>query len=383
MSKRPSEPGSDGPNLPLEEIGRHLAEAAHDLRNPLASILALSDLLARGGRREDPAELGRRIAENARHCRAIVEDLLRLASGARAEFETVALGDLVGDLLTRRASRASGPRIAFTSPGFGARVRGIPSELARVVENLVGNAEEVMAEAGRDGRIAVSVRERPDGQVELNVCDEGPGIPEDLLPRIFEPFARGRVGGTGLGLAVCARVVEEHGGAITAENAPQGGACFRILLPALDESAPAPIAPKSAAAPDASPATPPEPLRILVVDDDRNTVETYRRVLALDGHEVVSASRGEEGLNLLLSEPFDLALVDVRLPDLSGPRFHERLRQVRPDRAARLVFATGDWHKEETRAFLNASGCPYLIKPFEIDELRAAVRLATDNRSRP
>ena len=121
------------------------------------------------------------------------------------------------------------------------------------------------------------------------------------------------------------------------------------------------------------PASPPGGHRILLIDDDREILETYEVILSLDDHQVVACDRGKKALELLRDDTFDAILCDIKLPDLRGPEFFERLKEFAPEKAARVIFATGDVVNDSTRAFLASSSNPALIKPFQVEDLQQAI----------
>ncbi|CAA9288973.1 MAG: Two-component system sensor histidine kinase, partial [uncultured Corynebacteriales bacterium] len=222
-------------------VRRFTADAAHALAAPLASIRGHAELARRvpGPLPPDVAyALGRVEAESARLA-AAVEDLLllaRLDGGDRGRPGPVDLARLVVEAVG--GARAAGPehRWVLELPDRPVRVTGDADRLRQVVANLLGNAR-THTPAGSTVTVTLAGAGGPgDGTVRLTVADDGPGIPADLLPRVFERFARGErarsraPGGTGLGLAIVSAVVRAHGGTVRADSSPAGTA-FRIRLP--------------------------------------------------------------------------------------------------------------------------------------------------------
>ncbi|ADW21116.1 MULTISPECIES: HAMP domain-containing sensor histidine kinase [Thermus] len=230
-------------NLPKDEFGRmveavnsllfalkeakekeraFLAEASHELRTPLTVLLGHLDRL-----RRNPQDLEalRTMEATAERMRRLVEDLLSLARGEAERTLNPHIVDLKA--LAEEAAREYG--VAFQ--GEALEVLGDPDRLLQMLRNLIANGVRA---AGREG---VWVRlKREGGNALLEVEDHGPGIPEDLLPRLFERFARGPGGGTGLGLAIAQAIAKAHGGEITVESQP-GLTLFRVRLPLLEEEA--------------------------------------------------------------------------------------------------------------------------------------------------
>ncbi|MEE9392530.1 MAG: response regulator [Planctomycetota bacterium] len=355
----------------LESMGARLAEVVHDLRNPLGSIMALAEILERNAKAGDQRLIAN-LKENATQCRAIVDDLLFFSSDRHAPVEEFQPVKMLSSALEGRPARLSGivVRAVATGPDFD--FRGRPEDVKRLVMNLLRNAEDAMAKNESEGRVTIRFGPSSKGfDLVIEVDDEGPGFPEHF--DLDEPGLN-----AGLGLQICRRVVREHLGRWESSNRLEGGGRVRLTLSNIENSAatvPQPLTPTVAEGDQAVlPA-----LKILVVDDDRNTAETYQRILSLEGHEIETCDRGRAGLSKLLNSEFDLALVDVKLPDLSGPSFFAELKQKDPAKAQRVLFATGDVSNEDTVRFLNKTGNPFLIKPFELAELRAAMLTLLQN----
>jgi signal transduction histidine kinase len=236
----------------LASVGRLSAGLAHEIGNPLAAVLGLAELLEQGGlSAEEQREFLARITRETRRMHRILRDLLdfarRAPEGASSAAHTADLAAVVDDAVKLVAPQKDLRRVDIEQrlPEGGARVRGAHDELVQVLLNLLLNAADAVA---GEGRIVVEVTAAPDAddaapageaapaarEVVLTVRDTGPGIAPEIAGRLFEPFATTKpVGeGTGLGLAVCATIVERCGGRIAARDAPGGGAEFEVRLPA-------------------------------------------------------------------------------------------------------------------------------------------------------
>jgi CheY-like chemotaxis protein/anti-sigma regulatory factor (Ser/Thr protein kinase) len=241
-------------------------------------------------------------------------------------------------------------------------VEGDETRLEQVVTNLVDNAARYTPEGGH---IAVRVGTGPEG-AHVEVEDDGSGISQELLPRVFDLFTQGQrtidraQGGLGLGLALVRRLVELHGGRVRAESAGPGrGARFTVLLKAI----PPPLAAPAAAE---APRTNGEPLSIVVVEDNPDGRETLMAVLEMQGHEVHGADSGPAGLDALRRYHPDLAIVDIGLPGFDGYELARRVRAVAGLARTRLVALTG-YGQEEDRAHAKRAGFDwFLVKPADM-----------------
>jgi CheY-like chemotaxis protein len=239
-------------------------------------------------------------------------------------------------------------------------VKGDPHQLSQVVLNLVLNAATAMQDSSAPRQLAIGTRLN-DGRdtVEISVADSGPGIAPELRERIFERFftTKAADGGTGLGLAICRDIVAAHGGRISAHASAQGGALFRVQLPAAHRA-------ERVAASAQSEASSVPGYRVLVVDDESEIASLLREILELAGHEVDVAASGESALRCVTQGDYDFVLSDMRMPGMDGAMFYQALRRQRPELVARLAFITGDTLSPNVAGFLRRTGIPHLAKPF-------------------
>lgn len=356
----------------LASLGEMLAGVAHELNNPLTGVLGFAQLLE--AQVADPAhrEDLRKLAQEALRAARIVQQLLRFARQHNPERRATDLNHLAtaAALAIEVECRAAGIAVE-TELAADLPVSWIdPHQVQQVVVALVTNARQAMAAAGRNGRIRLTTRHAA-GVLELEVADQGPGISADVLPRIFDPFFTTKAPGegTGLGLSLCHSMVAAHGGEIWAESTLGAGTTFHVRLPVI-------LPPGASEAPGSRRALPraARALRVLVADDEPAVRELAADVLTARGHAVESAPDGEVALKRLGESPFDVLLIDVRMPGLDGRAAVDRLRACEAAGAPpRIVVMTGDGVREETRQWLDATRLPVLDKPFTLEALAEAV----------
>src|SRR5690349_7775755 len=259
----------------LAAVGQLVTGIAHEINNPLATIMGQAEMLGR--RLSDPGPLERvtKIADCAMRAAKIVRGLQTFVRPQPHEMASLDLRDVVARVVSLRedAMRFNGVELLEDLAEDVPPVLGDASQLDQVVLNLVINAEQAVA-AATTPRIAIGVGVH-DSRVRLTVSDTGPGIPADILPRIFEPFFSTKAPNqnSGLGLSISYSIVQNHGGRLIAESAPGGGATFSVELPAHRGPVPVPL-------PRSDPDGP--PLRrgtIIVVEDEPHVAGMLRDLL--------------------------------------------------------------------------------------------------------
>jgi two-component system NtrC family sensor kinase len=365
----------------MSAIGQLIAGVAHDLNNPLASVVGFADLLGEAEdvpeRLEEPLAVIRQEAERAS---GIVRNLLSFARRQEGERQLQSIRPILEStiLLLKNQLMAQHVELSFTAEPGLPEVEVHANQIKQVFVNIINNATQAIRSANvSGGRITVLAKCWLDG-VAVSIADNGPGMPESVAQHVFEPFfsTKGEGEGTGLGLSICQGIVKEHGGSITVDAGMGTGATFTVELPGATaarlatatELVAAAHAPADAAPPPRSGAT--ERLRVLVVDDEPHILHYMQATLESWGHEVVLASDGSQALKRALTQPFDLIICDLRMPRLGGREMYQTLAQMHPAVAGRMVFATGDTVRGDTLQFLERLGRPFLQKPFKLDELR-------------
>jgi PAS domain S-box-containing protein len=361
----------------MAALGQTISGVAHELNNPLATILSWAERLSQRASLDDALRRGLEtiLGESERAAR-IVRNLLTFARKRQTTRAMVDVNQVVRETL---ALRAYDQRVSNISI-IDALAAGLPQVFAdghqvqQVLLNLVINAEQAMLSAnGRGVLVLRSWHDAAQESVIVEINDDGPGIPDTLQPKIFDPFFTTKdVGqGTGLGLTVAYAIVQEHGGRIRLQSRQGAGASFFVELPVTGGAAPSgrPVALRRNPAPE-----PAGGGSILVVEDEAALATAVLDALRDAGYAAEWAADGEEALRTIGARRFDLVVCDLKMPRVDGMAFYRSLAAAAPALAGRVVFVTGDVAGVEAETFLEESGCRWLAKPFRLGDLLRVVR---------
>jgi signal transduction histidine kinase len=351
----------------METVGTLAGGIAHDVNNQLAAILGQLHL-CREILPEGHQVLNRiqRAEEATRRCAQTTKALLSFSHQSRPELRTVDLNAQVRETATILDRLLGGRiRLGLHLSESLPPIAGDPIQLEQVLMNLAVNARDAMPDGGH---LDLRTYLQADGQVGLEVHDSGPGIPETILPHIFEPFITTKeLGkGTGLGLAMVFGILKAHHGRIVADNAPEGGARFRISLPAAGGGLPVE---SGARAEMALPGTPLAGRRVLVVEDESPLRDLLADALTLARIQVTAAPDGAVAWRAWQAATFDLVLSDHRMPDCTGLELLGRIRATGSTVPFILVSGQGLEDVEEDLA--RDTHVRLLPKPFELPRLMA------------
>jgi two-component system NtrC family sensor kinase len=361
----------------MAALGQTISGVAHELNNPLATILSWAERLSQRSRLDDQVRRGiEAILSESERAARIVRSLLTFARKRQTTRAMVDVNQVVRETL---ALRSYEQRVSNVSV-LDALAAGLPQvfadghQLQQVLLNLVINAEQAMLAANGRGTLVVRTwHDAPQESVILEINDDGPGIADEVQPKIFDPFFTTKeVGkGTGLGLTVAYAIVHEHGGRIRLESHPGAGASFYVELPVSGGTL---TPPPSARGRLTDPAESVAGASILVVEDEAQLANAVVESLRDAGYVVDHAPDGEQALTMIGAKAFDLVICDLKMPRLDGKAFHKRLTAQSPDLAKRVIFVTGDVVGTDAEQFLDETGCPWLAKPFRLGDLLRAVR---------
>jgi two-component system, chemotaxis family, CheB/CheR fusion protein len=364
--------------LQIRQREAFLATLSHELRNPLGAALNASrivrDSRADQATRSEAAEIIERQISIARTLLVDLLDVSRIAQGKIDLKRTVLdLRDLVH--LVRETTQSEIVRhqqeLIFHLPEQPMWVSGDRTRLLQIQVNLIHNAAKYSPLGSR-----IEVRfERDEDCVLVSVADQGIGIPGDQLTRIFDPFVQigesqnQSEGGLGVGLTLVRTLVELHGGRVSA--ASQGhdqGSTFRVWIPSV---AVVPSVAKEIEALTIPAIAPPAALscKIVLIEDIEDSRRMLQSLLELDGHTVFSAADGESGLQLIVHERPDVALVDIGLPGISGHDVARLVRETPESCHVRLIALTGYGRQTDIDQALASGFDSHLTKPVDPDQL--------------
>ena len=365
----------------MASVGTLAAGVAHEINNPLASVLAnldlamleleeLAPLVGTAVELSSLREELRDAREGAERVRHIVRDLKLFSRSEDERLEPVEVRRVLESSLRMAWNEIRHRATLVKNYSEVPLVNANEARLGQVFLNLIVNAAQSIGE-GRANENELRITTRMAGnRVVVDVADTGSGIPPELMGRLFTPFFTTKPAGvgTGLGLSICHRLVSAMGGELTVESAIGKGTVFHVALPAAAAHGTATVAaPEQTASPQGRRG------RVLVVDDEARICSVISRVLGVH-HDVVCFTDSRQALRQILDgPPADVILCDLMMPIMTGMDLYAQLQQARPDHAGRMVFLTGGAFTQGGRVFLDDVKNPRVEKPFDLAELRRLV----------
>jgi PAS domain S-box-containing protein len=358
----------------MAALGQTISGVAHELNNPLATILSWAERLSERAL-DDHSRRGVDVilAESERAAR-IVRNLLTFARKRQSTRAMIDLNHVVRETLALRTyeQRLSNIDVVTALAAGLPQVFADSHQIQQVLLNLVINAEQAMVSTNGRGSLVVRTWHDIDRDaVVLEVTDDGPGISAEMRGKIFDPFFTTKeVGkGTGLGLTVAYAIVQEHGGRIRVEERAQG-ASFLVELPVTGvdggmKSMRSQGIPSMEAVRGAS---------VLLVEDEKALAAAVSEALTDAGLNVDHAGDGEEALARVRQRSYDAVICDLKMPRVDGMMLYRAMAAATPALARRVIFVTGDVAGTDAERFLEDSGCRWLAKPFRLGDLLRAVR---------
>jgi PAS domain S-box-containing protein len=363
----------------LSALGELLASVAHELNNPLSVLIGQALMLKETALDEQSAERAEKIGTSADRCARIVKTFLAMARRKSGETVPVDINQLIERALEFAAYslRTTGVDVTCDLSADLPAVYANEDQLLQTFTNLIVNAEQALRGTEGPRRLDIRTVVFDDGrQVAITFSDNGPGVPEADRTRIFEPlYTTKQTGiGTGLGLALCHRIVEGHGGSLELEDNGRPGATFVVRL---SRDAARNAEPHSTEAGDVGHT---QALRVLVIDDEEDVGSVICDILELEGHSVDVETSARGALERIKQRDYDIILSDMRMPELDGVSFHKILQESSPALVKGLAFITGDTLSPRVSDFLEATDCPYIEKPFMPNDIRGLVERVLANK---
>lgn len=350
-----------------------LATLAHELRNPLAPLMTGLEIIKRDvdGRSKHAAQI--MMERQLQHLVRLVDDLLDVARINHGKIELRKSHITVQSVLdhavemTRPLMESTSQQLNMTRLETPIWIHGDLTRLSQVVGNLLNNAAKYTP-PGKAIRVSAAVE---DGHAVIRVQDDGVGIPQEMLPKVFEMF--GQVnrtidlarGGLGIGLSLALRLVEMHDGSISAESGGVNlGSIFTVRLP-LAKPIPAPTSSSSKDKKSRKHGS----CRVLVVDDNVDAAESLAMLLRIQGHEVFQANNGMDAIAVATAANPHITFLDIGLPDINGYEVCQRLRRNEAFSDMMIVALTG-WGAERDKENALAAGFTrHVVKPVSIELL--------------
>ena len=355
----------------LASVGELAAGIAHELNNPLTGIIGYAQLLSdrQNVSQDIKKDLDRIYYESQRAAR-IVQNLLGFARRHEPQKTYFDVNELIEKTLELRDYQLRTSNIGVCTN----LAPNLPQMLAdyhqmqQVILNILINAEHAIAQTKHRGKITITTSMVEDC-IKISIADDGPGISKNSINRVFDPFFTTReVGsGTGLGLSVCHGIITQHGGKIYVQSQQGRGTIVNIELPPAAEGQA--IVEEKVVVAENRPHRLKATGHILIIDDEPAICDILTRALSEEGYTTDSVSNARTALEKIAENSYELCIIDLKMPQMSGKELYEIMKRRSPSLAQRVVFITGDTITPATENFLTSTGKPYLIKPFNSNQL--------------
>lgn len=355
----------------LSMVGKLVAGVAHEINNPLTAVIGYTELIV-DTTVLDPNQVKEDVSyiyENAIRCRDIVGNLLRFVRKEAIQKNVVDINEVIRNvlkLMDYRLTKKESVRVKWQPVEALPKIIGDARQLEQVFLNLIHNACDAMSDLPYEKIIQIKTEHKGD-HLEIRVSDNGKGIPKGIVEKIFEPFftTKGIGKGTGLGLMLCERIVQECNGTIGVESEEGNGASFIITLPVSQLTAIASLKNEFNFPPVVD-------KRILIIEDEDDLLELMGKVLTEEGNVVEKTNLGKAGFNLMNEKDFDLVITDIELGDANGVELWRKVRDRKPK--MKFAFVTGDFIDPQVISEVVSYGALVLFKPFSVKDFLLNIR---------
>jgi CheY-like chemotaxis protein len=358
----------------LASVGEMAAGIAHEINNPLTGVIGFSDMLLERELPQDMREQVEIIASGSRRVADIVKRLLTFARQHKPAKAMVNVNELIENTLNMRNYVLKTYNIDVNVQ-YDTNIPLInidPGQIQQVFLNLIINAEYSMKKTDKPGKLKI-VTEKIGDRIRISFSDNGTGIAHENIKKLFQPFFTTKpVGeGTGLGLSLSRSIITEHGGTIHAESELNKGATFIVELPITQDNSHEELI-KSCSYFQAKENV--NKINILVVDDEPTVRQFVKSTLNTSNYNVDVTENPYEAIQKIALNNYDLVIIDIRMPGMSGQELFERIINDKPYMSKKILFTTGDSANIEVKDFLQKYKLHSISKPFDHHTLETKIR---------
>jgi PAS domain S-box-containing protein len=355
----------------LASIGEMASGIAHEINNPLTGVVGFSQLLIKKNIPPDIREDLETINHEAQRAAKIVSGLLTFAYQGKPGWSVVDINQILLNTLELRTyeMELNNIRVVKKLDKNLPLTNADGAQIQQVFLNIILNAEHAIKTMGKKGKLTVTTS-FSDKLIIITFTDTGPGISRENLPRIFNPFfTTKQVGeGTGLGLSMSHGIIKQHNGNIYAESEMGKGAKFVVELPIVEIPESIDEAVEKGVVIEGNGYK-----KGLLVDDEAVVLRYLSRLLCDWGYETDMVRNAKDAIEMILENDYDFILLDVKMPDMDGIALYNKLVQIKPELAEKIVFVTGDVLERTTREFFKKNNIPNITKPIDIDKLKQSI----------
>lgn len=347
----------------IEEV---VAALVFKLKDPLSSVMGYADLLSPKINDPESKEELEGILQGAERISQIIREFTLFSIRKEPKKEAIDLNKLIEMCIEMKAEKLNLKNIKIFKDMDTSlpRTQADMEQVRYVILHLISNSEEIISKYHGLGEIRIKTRTMGD-RIEIVFSDDGPGVPEENLSKIFDPFFSTEKKGLGLGLSNCYMIIASHGGTINAESEWGHGTTFTITLPIInieEEKKKGEEVEKSL-----------KGLKGLIIDDDISIITLTSRYLKNEGCEIETVQNVKDALNIIEGKEFDFVICDIRMPEMGGDDFYRIVGERKPRLKDRIILMTGDVMGKKTRAFISSTKNLFIEKPFNLNELKKVI----------